>query len=248
VGFTEACYRFYFWIQGYLAPGLRYCQEEYEDVLSEAVKPGVRWLDLGCGHGVLPPWRADQERELTARAGQIVGLDYDMPSLEKHQTIRQLVRADISKLPFREDSFDLVTSNMVFEHLSEPDVQLREIRRIMRAGGELIFLTPNSAGYTTILGRLVPDALKDKVIWFFHEREEDDVFPTFYKINSPAQIDRAIEGSGMRRKEIRLIPSAAQFVKIPPLVVLELLWIRLTMTETFKALRTNVIARCTKPA
>ncbi|MBW2422378.1 MAG: hypothetical protein JRH19_27860, partial [Deltaproteobacteria bacterium] len=73
------------------------------------------------------------------------------------------------------------------------------------------------------------------------------VFPTFYKINSPLQIERAIERSGMRRKEIRLIPSAAQLVKIPPLVFFELIWIRITMTEAFKALRTNLIVRCTKP-
>jgi ubiquinone/menaquinone biosynthesis C-methylase UbiE len=243
----KALYRFYFGLQRIIAPELRYCQEVYEDVLCEAVKPETRWLDLGCGHKVLPEWRSDQEKELTSRASQLVGVDYDMQSLRCHESITQLVRADISHLPFRDDSFELLASNMVFEHLREPDVQLQEIRRIMKPGGELIFLTPNTAGYTTILGRLLPEWLKSKVIRFTEGREEDDVFPTFYEINSPRKIERAIERSGMRRKEIRLIPSAAQLVKIPPLVFFELIWIRITMTEAFKALRTNLIVRCTKP-
>ena len=47
-----------------------------------------------------------------------------------------------------------------------PDDHVREIRRVLSPGGELIFLTPNTAGYTTILSRLIPDRLKAGVISF----------------------------------------------------------------------------------
>ncbi len=50
------------------------------------------------------------------------------------------------------------------------------------------------------------------------------------------------------RREIRLIPSAGQFVRIPPLVFFALLWIRPSMTQRLEVLRTNVIVRCVKPA
>jgi ubiquinone/menaquinone biosynthesis C-methylase UbiE len=216
-------------------------------VLSDTVKRQTRWLDLGCGHNLLPKWRAEQEQALTRRPAQLVGLDYDMPSLRNHHSISQLVRGDISRLPFRDESFSLVSSSMVFEHLKQPRAQLEEIGRVMHPGGELIFLTPNTMGYTTLLGRMVPEFLKARAIRFFHGREEHDIFPTFYRINSPAQIAQVVRESGLEAREIRLIPSAAQFVKIPPLVFLELLWIRLTMTKRLEALRTNVIVRCVKP-
>jgi ubiquinone/menaquinone biosynthesis C-methylase UbiE len=244
----NAFYRFYWWLQRWIAPGLRYCVEEYEDALADSVKRETRWLDLGCGHNLLPEWRAEQEQALTRRPAQLVGLDYDMPSLRNHHSIAQLVRGDILRLPFRDGSFSLVSSSMVFEHLKQPRAQLEEIGRVMNPGGELIFLTPNAMGYTTLLGRIMPEFLKTRAIRFFHGREEHDVFPTFYRINSRAQIAQLVRESGLEAREIRLIPSAAQFVKIPPLVLLELLWIRLTMTRRLEALRTNLIVRCVKPA
>jgi len=243
----QTFHRFYWWLQEIIAPNLRYCQEVYEDMLRDSVTSETRWLDLGCGHNVLPPWRADEEKRLAAMPERIVGLDYDMPSLRTHQAIEALVRGDVSTLPFRGDAFTLVTANMVFEHLREPETQLEEIKRVMEPGGELVFLTPNCAGYTTILGRLVPEFLKARVVHFFHGRIEGDVFPTFYRMNSPSRVHRAAERSGLIVEEIRLIPSAAQFIKIPPLVIFELIWIRLTMTRWLRALRTNLIVRCRKP-
>jgi ubiquinone/menaquinone biosynthesis C-methylase UbiE len=245
---TQAFYRLYWWLQRRIAPGLRYCLEEYEDALTDRVKKETRWLDLGCGHNLLPQWRAEQELALARRPAQLVGLDYDLYSLRNHRSISQLVRGDISRLPFRDGSFNLVSSSMVFEHLKQPRAQLEEISRVMNPGGELIFLTPNTKGYTTILGRIAPEFLKTRLIRFFHDREEHDVFPAFYRINSPARIAQAVRESGFEAREIRLIPSAAQFMKIPPLVILELLWIRLTMTKRLEALRTNLIVRCVKPA
>ena len=239
--------RFYWRLKRWIAPDLRYCQDAFEETLESAVDSRSRWLDLGCGHNVLPPWRSDAEKSLTARPRQVVGLDFDLPSLRKHETIAQRVRGDISRLPFHDATFSLVTSNMVFEHLAEPEAQLREIHRVLAPGGELIFLTPNTAGYTTLLARLVPDFLKSRIIEFFEGREEHDIFPTFYRINSPRRIEQAVKASGMVTKEIRLIPSAAQLQKIPPLVFFELIWIRLTMTRLLARFRTNVIVRCVRP-
>ena len=56
---TRAFYRFYWWLQRWIAPGLRYCLEVYEDALADTVKGDTRWLDLGCGHNFLPQWRAE---------------------------------------------------------------------------------------------------------------------------------------------------------------------------------------------
>ena len=103
-----------------------------------------KWLDLGCGHQLLPSWRLEQERSITKKVSCLIGLDYDYYSVHNHRTIKHLVQGDISRLPFVAETFDLVTANMVFEHLSDPENQLREIFRILKPGGSLVFipLTP----------------------------------------------------------------------------------------------------------
>src|SRR5437762_12878798 len=85
-----------------IVPGLRYSQHFYERRLAEMLDPSVDWLDLGCGHHVLPLWREDAERKLVAGCRSVTGIDCDQPSLKRHRSIRRLVRGDIGALPFRE--------------------------------------------------------------------------------------------------------------------------------------------------
>ena len=127
----DALFRTYHKLERVLAPGLEYSQHLYEPVLDDIVKPDTVWLDLGCGHQLLPEWRADRETRIVGRCRNVVGLDYDTASLKKHKTIRRLVRGAASHLPHPDETFDLVTANMVVEHLDDPAAQFREVRRVL---------------------------------------------------------------------------------------------------------------------
>ena len=87
-------YKIYWALQRWLVPGLRYSQHLYEDVLREYGPPSERWLDFGCGHQLLPPWRLEHEKELVGQARFLVGLDYDQWSLTQHETIEHRLRGD----------------------------------------------------------------------------------------------------------------------------------------------------------
>ncbi len=243
-----ASYKFYWRVAPKLAPGIKDSQNVYEEVLSRRVPQATRWLDLGCGHHVLPTWRFEREQELVKSSPMVVGLDYDQLSLTKHRTITNRVRGSISKLPFADASFDLVTSNMVFEHLDNPVVQLQEVHRVLRKGGRLVFHTPNKYGYATWLARMVPENLKDRFVYFFQGRKEEDVFPAYYRINAPSQIGALAEKAGFRVVEIQSLVSTAQFIAIPPLVVLELLWIRFLMSRAARSIRPYLIVSLEKTA
>jgi ubiquinone/menaquinone biosynthesis C-methylase UbiE len=80
---------------------------------------------------MLPDWRETAERQLVSSADQVVGVDYEHNALVKHRSIRQRVRADIEVLPFVSDTFDLVTANMVLEHVAAPERLLKEIFRVL---------------------------------------------------------------------------------------------------------------------
>ena len=244
----QALYRLYWKLQARIAPGLIDSQQDYESVLDRCASGDLRWLDVGCGHHLLPTWRFEAEQKLAARAQLLVGVDADQLSLSKHRTIRHRVRGNIGRLPFADGTFNLVTANMVFEHLDDPHGQLREIGRVLAPGGRLIFHTPNKYGYVTVLAKAIPESLKSRLVYLLHQRKEEDVFPAFYKIKSAADISRLAQRAGFAIEQIETSNSNAQFIVIPPLAVLELLWLRFLMSGAGKGLRPNLIAILQKAA
>ena len=177
---TRRLFQLYWSSRRLIAPRLRFSQELYEELLKLYVKPDMTWLDLGCGRRLLPSWRSEEEPRLVGACRMIVGLDYDLPSLNDHRTISRKVRGSISELPFRHSSFDLVTANMVVEHLEDPDTQFQEVNRILKPGGLFIFHTPNALGYLTIMNKLTPEKLKAGLIYLLEGRKESDIFETHY--------------------------------------------------------------------
>lgn len=137
----------YYWkVERVLAPGLRYSQDFYEEVICELVTPCTVWLDLGCGHRVLPEWRFATERELVNRASFVAGMDVDSGATTKHRTIKNIWVGDVHNLAFPDDSFMLVTANMLVKHLEDAGRVFAEIHRVLVPGGSFLFHTPNVNG------------------------------------------------------------------------------------------------------
>lgn len=237
----ENLYKFYGFARKKILPELRYSQEFYEDLLKSLVSENINWLDLGCGHHLLPPWRFKQERELIEKAGFVVGIDYDFPSLVKHKTIKMKAQAAIEFLPFKSGFFDAATANMVVEHLSDPRVQFKEICRVLKPGGIFIFHTPNEYGYFSMARKVVPEFLVKKMAKMLDEREAGDVFKVFYKANTAKKIEALAEETGFSVEKIKFVGSDAAAALIPPVAVLELLWIKILMAKRLQKLRTNLI-------
>jgi ubiquinone/menaquinone biosynthesis C-methylase UbiE len=248
VGYRQLCHRFYWRAQQVLAPRLLHAQTVYTQALGARARQSPRWLDLGCGRELVRWGTAEAERALAAQAQLLVGLDRDLPSLRAHRAITRRVHADGAQLPFAPESFDLVTANMVLEHLADPASQLRECWRALKPGGALLLHTPNAAGYPTLLAKLVPAWAKSGAIWLLEGRGAADVFPTFHRINSERAVRQAARQAGFQAESVRLVASGAQFIVIPPLAVLELLFIRLLLTRLGRPWRTNIIAVVRKPA
>jgi SAM-dependent methyltransferase len=227
-----------------LTPSLLNSQYAYARILRQALAGQGRWLDLGCGHGFFPSWV--RERPLDLASWQPVGVDMDASSIRRHTRLRWRVNGDIQRLPFADGSFNLVTANMVLEHVANPPSLFAEIGRVLRKDGLAIVHTPNVDGYTTVLARLLPDKLLAPFAALLLGRENKDVYPTFYRANSEAALRSATEGSGIHVTDIRYVESSPQFIRIPPLMALELAAIRFLRRPTQAHRRVCLIASFTK--
>ena len=89
-------------------------------------------LDIGTGSGEIA--------EIISRSGSVFTIDLT----DQRTQGKQLPFAcGDERLPFADDSFDLVISNHVIEHVSNPGLHLQEIYRVLRPGGTLYLATPN---------------------------------------------------------------------------------------------------------
>lgn len=232
----------YWRIERAIAPKLRYSQALYEDVLRHHVKHSTVWLDLGCGHHVLPPWRSEAEKTLVGSCAHAVGIDVDYSALARNRSIAHKCQARAVELPFMDGTFDLVTANMVVEHLEDPQTHFREIARVTTHGGFFVLHTPNALGYATLLARLTPARMRKQLARYLDGRRSVDVYRTFYRANTSGALEKLARAHSFRIFDQRLVVSSAVFAPILPIAVLELIWLRILMSEPLKRFRTNIIA------
>lgn len=231
-----------------VVPALQYSQTHFENVLAERVRGTGAWLDLGCGHRLLPEWRADAERALLAAVPLIVGIDYELDALRKHRSIRYLARADARSLPFADGTFDLVTANMVVEHLDDPATQFSEIARVLRPGGCFLFHTPNSRSYVAGISRLLPDVVKRWLAKALEGRDAADVFPTYYRVNRQEDIGLVARRTGLSVAELRMVSTNPVLSNFPPVGIAELVVLRFLERPSLARFRSNIICALEKPA
>lgn len=242
MGFSSRMWSTYWWLEPRLAPGLKFAQEHFEESLFATVEKDCQWLDLGCGHALLPDWSAAREKELVMRPRLLVGLDPELAALRKHGTISLRVCGDGGQLPFADMTFDLVTANMVVEHLPQPEQQFAEIARILKPGGRFLFHTPNGTGYPTLMARAVPDVIRGLGARMVERRFAEDRFPTFYRANTPARIDEIASKAGFVVEQCELHRSSATVPWLVPIAIGELLFLRALSSSRLKWLRPNLIA------
>lgn len=159
-----------------------------------AVEPHMTVLDFGAGRGVTAGWPGRFRRELMCLKGKcrrLVGFDLDPAVRENPQIDEAVVGTAGEKLPFADAEFDLIVSRMTFEHVTDPAGCAAELGRILKPGGWLCALTPNRWGMIALGSWLVPERLHGAVLSRLQpRRQERDIFPTCYRMNTLASLER----------------------------------------------------------
>lgn len=91
----------------------------------------MRALDLACGSG-------RYTNLLTAAGACVVATDFSRAMLRR-VSVPKLVLAEMTRLPFRDSSFDLVVSGLAIGHANDLVACMKEIARVLRPGGTLLY-------------------------------------------------------------------------------------------------------------
>jgi len=103
------------------------------------LKSNDKILEIGCGIGTVV-------HELSKKGHDIIGIDISGKAIEygrnKYSDICLEVQA-AEILPYEDESFEVVLSFDLFEHIAEIDKHISEVKRVLRPGGYYLFQTPN---------------------------------------------------------------------------------------------------------
>lgn len=117
--------------------------------------PNGKILDIGCADGLFTKVILD-----SSGAKQIIGIDVLKKSVDwakKHWRKNKRMKFSLGnahKLKFSSNSFDAVFALEVMEHVPQPQIVFKEIKRVLKKGGYAVFLVPT-------------DNQLFSIIWFF---------------------------------------------------------------------------------
>ncbi|HTQ68829.1 MAG TPA: class I SAM-dependent methyltransferase [Solirubrobacteraceae bacterium] len=157
--------------------------------------PSTRWLDYGAGNGGLVRYLRDH------RLADAVGFDEGSMAARARELGIPMLLAD--ELDAYAGTFDVVTAIEVLEHTSDPLLELRRIRALLRHGGVLFLTTGNAEPYASKLTR-----------WRYVLPE---IHISFFE---PRTLERALEASGFRAERRDLGPGFTEILKFKVLKTL----------------------------
>jgi SAM-dependent methyltransferase len=127
----------------YSTKGLSYLRPpEFYSIFMEylGVRPGNRVLDIGCGPGLL----LGQALERGASAWGIDVSEAALAMVARQAPGAHVGVCNAEALCYPDGFFDFLTCIGVFEHALHPDQVLQEMRRVLKPGGRICLMVPNS--------------------------------------------------------------------------------------------------------
>jgi SAM-dependent methyltransferase len=234
------------YLQQRFYPGPEYDgTRRFYDWVREHTGPSIRLLNLGAG-----PATGSSVRTFKGEVAEVIGADVDRVVLTNTE-LDHAVLIENGQLPFEDDSFDVVLSDYVLEHVEDPGMFLMEVHRVLRPGGSSFFFrTPNIFHYVALISAATPHTFHSRFVNRARVNPEgsQQPWPTFYRLNSCRAIRAGGRQAGFRVCELRMIemePSYLRFMALPFLIGVA--YERLVNSSDFFAgWRANIFGRLEK--
>jgi ubiquinone/menaquinone biosynthesis C-methylase UbiE len=167
------------------------------------LEPDDDVLDVGCGTGFATTGLLDH-------LNAVHGLDQSEHQLEKatekfaDDDRVTLYRGDAERLPFRDDTFDVVWSSGSIEYWPNPVATLRDMRRVARPGGQVLVVGPDAPNSRVFRW------LADRIMLFYDEATADRMFREAGFADVEHTVQQARPGSPRAITTVARVPTAAE--------------------------------------
>lgn len=207
----------------------------YRELIREQGMPGDRVLDAGCGRYL------EFSKEFSSDV-QVVGIDLETALDTHNEHCPYGLCGDLERLPFPCNSFDLVISRSVIEHLKNPIGVFQEFHRVLKPGGKVIFSTPNKYDYVSVIARLTPYWVHRALVSKILKVPEADVFPTFYRANTLTSLAEKLRDVGFIQRRLEAVNHYPAYLMFSPtLFRLGVFYERLTSLRWLAFLRGTIL-------
>ncbi len=220
----------------YEESGYKHFQGRYREEIIRSLRSDHRLLDAGCGVDL------EFTREFSSKVRMAIGVDVD--PFNQIPSPPWAVRADLGDLPFKDDTFNIVISMSVIEHLDCPEKVFHEFSRVLCSKGKLIVQTPNKFDYVSVIAHLTPFRFHQWILWRLLGRKMETTFPTRFRANSKKQMISFMKSNGLIPQEICLMNQYPSYLMFSPILFrLGILYERLTTKiEALAQLRGWILA------
>jgi 2-polyprenyl-3-methyl-5-hydroxy-6-metoxy-1,4-benzoquinol methylase len=208
-------------------------------------------LDVGCG-----PDGGYIVAPLIGFEG--VGLDVSRVNIEKSNLISKMLRAvscqyvigDVSKMPFRDEIFDIIICRDVIEHVRDKRNAFRNMALSLNHGGKMLISTTNAFNPVLFLDDVLPKGLTTLLIRIFGG-------PSYYERHkrlSPWTLTRILSENGLRLDKLLMVgfppigkPWKYRGSTKPPRVIYVWTYFnKVTDLSPFRKLKENMLAVATR--
>lgn len=154
----------------------------YDSMVADYInhKKGQQIVDLGSGREISYAAKLNSNSQ-----SFIVAVDSSQKELSLNKGADKKIAADLnSTLPLPDHFANLITARYLLEHLQEPNLFLKNIRRILKKNGKVIFIFSSGNALFAILNRLLPSHLSQRLLlWFVPGSKDLRGFRTYYKFD-----------------------------------------------------------------
>lgn len=160
-------------------------------------------FDESCCEGLYP--------FLASRAQEFIGMDLSLEIVRAAQSRHaglQAAGGDVRRLPFADNSFSAVVSNSTLDHFQSVDeivAGLRELRRVLRTGGQLLLTLDNLANPVVALRNALP----------FGPLHRLGILPYYVGATcSPRQLQRILQQLGFEVLDVKAVMHCPRVVAV----------------------------------
>ncbi len=156
-----------------------YLREAQSQVISLLeIRPGVHFIDIGCGTG----WAVGQVATQVADQGVFYGVDLSPRMVDKAKANFRdrpnlhFLQASADSIPLEAGFFDILICTNSFHHYPNPGRAVSEMARLLKAGGKIFLLDPTADHWFMKLADQVIKRFEPEHIKMYSSREFEGFF------------------------------------------------------------------------